>query len=267
MELKLRVHPLFIIFSFFLIFFGGVKLFFIYFLTLILHELGHYFVAKKLGYKLNSIMFMPYGVSLNGKGNIFKKSDEIFIALAGPFVNVLLTLMCVSMWWFFPELYFYTEEFVYANISLGVFNLLPFFPLDGGRLFVAISSFKLDEIKVVKSMKVVSFIGSLLFLSLFIASVFSTINITFLFVATFLLSSSMDGKKNLYYDRLYKFIKNPNSKPLEVKTYVISKDASLNEIVKLFSGSHYTEVIVVDDNFEIVKTLTESQLMKLLEKK
>ena len=134
MELKIKIHPLFIIFAFFLIFFGWTRILISYFLVLILHELGHYFMAKFLGYKLNKIVFMPYGVSLNGQGNIFKKRDEILIAMAGPVVNFLLCILTVTLWWLFPVTYYYTDAFVFSNLSLALFNLIPVFPLDGGRV-------------------------------------------------------------------------------------------------------------------------------------
>ena len=265
MDIKFKLHPLFIVFGFSLIFFGGIKLFFVYFLSLILHELGHYFVAKFLGYKLNSIVFMPYGISLNGRGNIFKKSDEIFIAIAGPLINNLLVLLCVGTWWFFPEFYFYTEEFVSANLSLGLFNLLPFFPLDGGRMLVAISSFSKNKFNVFKVMKRVSFVGSVIFAILFFLSVFHSVNFTFLFIATFLLASSMDGKNNLFYERALKFVKDIDAKPLEVKTYILSINTNMKDVLKLVSGNYYVNFVFVDDKFNVIKKLTENELIKMLE--
>ena len=266
MELKLKFHPLFIIFGFFLIFFGLFKLFLTYFLVLILHELGHYLTAKYLGYKLNKIVFMPYGVSLNGQGNIFTPKDEILISMAGPLVNFLLSLICVSLWWLFPISYFYTEDFVVSNMCLGIFNLVPIFPLDGGRLIVAIANSKFKKNKAIKTMKFFSIIGSFMFMALFLISVFSTINISLLFISTFLLSSALDGKNDNVYDRMYRFLKHKGTKPLEVKTFVVNQKASVYEMAKLVSGNYYIKLEVVDDDMNIIKKLTEKDIINLIDK-
>ena len=113
-----------------------------------MHELAHFFIAKKLGYKLNKLYVMPYGICLNYKENIISNNDEIIIALAGPIINLIFCCVCVALWWLFPETYYYLDYFCFCNLVLAVFNLMPCFPLDGGRVFVAIISKYYDREKV-----------------------------------------------------------------------------------------------------------------------
>jgi hypothetical protein len=54
--------------------------------------------------------------------------------LAGPFVNAVLCVGIVALWWFFPETYAYTDTLLYANMGMLLLNLLPAYPLDGGRI-------------------------------------------------------------------------------------------------------------------------------------
>ncbi len=264
MDVKIRIHPLFIIFAFFLAFFGLARILLTYFMVMILHEFGHYFVAKILGYRLNKIVFMPYGVSLNGQWNIFKRRDEILIALAGPVVNFFLVFLCVAFWWIWPISYAYTLDFVVCNLCLGLFNLLPVFPLDGGRLFVALISGKIKKYKIIRYMKIISGIASIIFLILFFISVFSTLNMTYFFVAIFLFSSALDGKNNYIYERSYLFNKDAANLPYEIKSYVVNKAVPINLLTKYISGSYFVTFYVVDDNMKIIKMLTETDVLRYI---
>ena len=102
-KLKITIHPLFIVFSFILIYFGLINQFFIYLLVLCIHEYSHYFVAKRCGYVLNKMVFMPYGAGIGGESQIINPKHEILIAIAGPLVNLICVVVCVALWWIFPR--------------------------------------------------------------------------------------------------------------------------------------------------------------------
>ena len=122
------------------------------------HEFGHYWVAKKCGYRLNSFYIAPYGVNLNYKEKSFESKDEVCIAVAGPFVNIFLSLVIISIWWIFPAIYNYTNVIVEQSLMLGLFNLLPCYPLDGGRILIGILSQKIERRKAVKISYVFNFL-------------------------------------------------------------------------------------------------------------
>ena len=99
---KFKIHPLFILYILFLLLIKQFESLFVYMLVVLIHELSHSIVAKRLGYKLDKFLVMPYGVCLNYKTNLFMPSDEILIALSGPLVNLLLSIICFALWWLFP---------------------------------------------------------------------------------------------------------------------------------------------------------------------
>ena len=121
---KFLLSPLFITLSVFLICFKNVQFFAVYFLVIALHEFAHFIVSKRLGYKLNKFYVMPYGVCLNYEENAFLPSDEFFIAISGPLFNYLLCFISVSLWWLFPETYYYLDYFCFCNLVLATFNML-----------------------------------------------------------------------------------------------------------------------------------------------
>ena len=137
---KISIHPFTIILWIWMFFVLGVLPALNYFFAILIHELGHYYTAKKLDYKLSKFSFSPYGVSLSYYNQTLENGDEIKVAVAGPIANLASAFCVVSLWWIFPNTYFFSESFVYISVLLALVNLLPAYPLDGGRMFICITS-------------------------------------------------------------------------------------------------------------------------------
>ncbi len=263
-KLKLNVHPLFVLFGFVVIYFGWFVEFLVYVGIVLMHELAHYFTARAYGYKLNKIVFMPYGASLSGNSTMFVPSHEVVVALAGPVLNFVLAVVGVALWWLFPLTYAYTQLFVQANLVLGIFNLLPIFPLDGGRILVAVLQTKRSKLKVMRAMKTVGWVATAMFCVLFVTSVFYRLNLTYLFIAVFLALSSMEGENQVYYERSY--IKTLQHRPMELKTFVVSNRLPAYKLLKFLKGNCYTQFMVLNEQKQVVKTISEHELVTILEK-
>ncbi len=113
---------------------GELFLFLLSTLVAVQHECAHAFAAARLGYKLNAIVLMPYGAVLDGdlKGISFK--DEIFVAACGPLCNLATAVVFVALWWFYPAAYPFTDTAFYSSVAIALVNVLPCYPLDGGRI-------------------------------------------------------------------------------------------------------------------------------------
>ena len=127
---RLKVHPLVFPFAFYFALTGRIWVFLVYTVSAVIHELGHSFVATKLGYRLNKITLMPFGAVISGNSCDFRPADEIKIALAGPLLNLAVGLLFVALWWFFPESYAFTDLAAEASFSLALVNFIPCYPLD-----------------------------------------------------------------------------------------------------------------------------------------
>ena len=112
------------------------------FVSVTLHELGHAYVALRYDLEVESITLWILG-GLASLGQIPKEwKKEFWIALAGPVVSVLVGVGCLVAVAVLPELNQPTTFVVgwigATNILLAVFNMLPAFPMDGGRILRAL---------------------------------------------------------------------------------------------------------------------------------
>lgn len=108
--------------------------------SVILHELSHSLVAQRLGYRVRSITLFIFGGVAAMEGEARRARDELLIAAAGPVMSLTLAALFFVLGLGAPEpatgaVFGYSA---YANLALAVFNLLPGFPLDGGRIFRAV---------------------------------------------------------------------------------------------------------------------------------
>ena len=104
----------------------NIEVFAMSFIFILLHELGHAITGIILGLKIKKININVFGLSIEfenyGKERI---NNKIIIDMAGPFINIISFIIAVK---------FKNEEIVYINILLAIINLLPIYPLDGGRI-------------------------------------------------------------------------------------------------------------------------------------
>ena len=114
------------------------------FLSLVLHELGHSVVARKYGIPIKSITLFIFGGVAEMEGEPPTPQSEFRMAIAGPIVSILIAILCYPLYlsglrlgWPIQLIgvLFYLS---WINGLLAVFNLVPAFPLDGGRLLRSI---------------------------------------------------------------------------------------------------------------------------------
>lgn len=222
---------------------------------MIIHELSHYFMAQSKGYLSQSIHILPYGLQMTDQ-NIYKKSDEIIIALSGPMVNIILATIGVALWWYIPNLYYYLYDFVFSNFVLGAYNLIPIYPLDGGRVVLALFKEKHKK-RVIKIMHLVAICFSIIFIIMFVLTYKNSKNISYLMMSVFLISTLFD-KNKIIPNSVLGF---DNKSHIEVKTLFVNKQLTLSEIVKLIKGNYYYIFYVVDDDYKIIKKVTQNELV------
>ena len=137
--LKLRVHPLCFLALFVYTILGGVREYAVALVALGIHELSHAAVARFAGAEGLSVTLTPYGAMMTSSGEIPRFGA---VLAAGPLSNLLLASISLFLCWLFPELYGFLKGFLKANVAIATVNLLPAYPLDGGRLCRALFPLK-----------------------------------------------------------------------------------------------------------------------------
>lgn len=204
-----------------------------------LHELGHLFAGVVLGFKPKSLSFNPLGLSINFrikttdynrrllKGNILALK-RLIIAVSGPIVNFLLVIFFYIL---DKEFFCVNVEFlIYSNILIGTFNLIPIYPLDGGRIIKNI-------LHIVNGLEnTYSYINMISKTSIIILTMFSSVmilylkNVSILFILGYLWYLVINENK-LYCQRLkmYEIINNET----DYNSKINSIDDSIEEAIKI----------------------------------
>lgn len=232
-----------------------------YIIAIILHELGHFLVAKLLGYKLNKYSVTAYGVSLSYFDQNIDYRDEVKIALAGPIVNLICAFVVVGFWWICPSSYFFSYNFVQISIVLALFNLLPCYPMDGARVFIGFSNFFIKD-KIAKKITIIlNFLLFFVFAILFFVFCFINFNPSYLLIAFFLLMGLFDLQFVSKYEKINIFKKsfknfvNPNF-------CLVDTNVSIKEMLNKISTSKTTIFVVVLESGKIIN-ISEKLLIKL----
>ena len=255
---QIKAHPLTIIFGCVYILLGNALLTVIYILTVLFHEFVHYFVASYLGVPSDEMLLTPFGGCLKGEFLDIPKKQTLIITLSAPFVNLLTVLFVLALWWLFPNTYPYTESILFANLSVGLINLLPCYPLDGGRAIISIFPYEF----VKKLVLIFSLILSLISLILFVLSVKNNMNLSYLMMSVFLFWGAVyDQKKdNLALKIMNKFGKN-KGELLSVKGYIIDENTPDFKLINALSKEEYCLFFTVKKG-KILKVITEEEFLK-----
>ena len=127
------------------------------FACVVIHEIGHSLIARRFGKEPRSITLLPIGGVASVEEMPKKPSQEIAIALIGPFINVVIAAVLfviagnkvkVELPTLYPEtLAAFIGGLIGVNIMLAIFNMIPAFPMDGGRVLRSLLALKMDYVR------------------------------------------------------------------------------------------------------------------------
>lgn len=238
------------------------------FITVFLHELGHSLAAKKYHIKTKDITILPIGGIARLEKIPEKPIEELVVASAGPLVNIiiaLITLPFISIPNSENLLLAISEgvnasnfflNFFIINIWLVLFNLIPAFPMDGGRIFRATLSMKLQRTTATNvAARVGQFIAIIFILVGFYSNPFLIFIGVFIFVGAQAEFQYTMAKATLFGYKV---------KDVMMKDYrTIEMDEKIKTAVNLLINGEYKNFLITQNN-NPVGTLSRDDIIKAL---
>lgn len=131
--MRMTIHPLFLPILFGMVLYGNVSYYALILSSLIVHELGHIVAAYFCKVKVDRCVIMPYGGEIELRGGIsISPRKQLIIALGGP----IATLACIAITPFLDPLV--ADLLLKIQLILLGVNIIPIWPLDGGRIIMAL---------------------------------------------------------------------------------------------------------------------------------
>ena len=234
------------------------------FVTVVLHELSHSYIAKRYGIKIKRIVLIPIGGVSEMEEIPKDPSQELRIALAGPLANLIIALISFFILIIFRAslssvllgaLYY----FIVVNLLLGLFNLLPAFPMDGGRILRA---FLAKRMSFVRATRLAATIGKELAIIMAVVGVF--FNFLLILVAIFVYFGAEGEYRSILVSTLLEDIKVKDIMTTDVHT--LDQNQTVQETLKtMFSEKHMGYPVM--DNGQLVGIITFDDISKIPESK
>ena len=224
----------------------------------IFHELAHERVARLLGYTPEKISSGLFGGILHIREGFIKPLDELIIHLSGPFFNLVIAAILYGGYSYLPLSYI--EPIILANIVLGIFNLMPFYPLDGGKIVGLYLAIFLGYGRSQKISRVFSLIFSF---SLFLLGIYLVqYNILNLLISALAINLYVAGKQDNSFI-LYKVTRNieESDKTNKSKIVVCRGDVKAIRILEKYKPLENRVFTIVNDKGSYKGQLSEEELL------
>ena len=280
MGISVEMHISFLILPFFfwlMYEWKGIFIIFAIFTCVAAHEFSHSIVAKNYGINVDRITLLPIGGVANMRSLPETPTQELFISIAGPLFNIILTVVLFfplkallgEYHLFHPDPLTWPGAVAYAywvNPVLAGFNLIPAFPMDGGRILRALLARKFSYIKATKIAVNLGHGFALLFA--FWALSMRPPNFILLFIALFIFVAASQEESIASMKATLGGIR--VKEVVNRQFYSLNPDATIGEVLNLILSSHQEDFpVVLEDKLigflprdKVIYALHEKQLEK-----
>jgi stage IV sporulation protein FB len=252
---------------------SAVILWLLLFLCVLLHEFGHALAAKAYGIKTADITLMPMGGVARLERMPEKPMEELVVVIAGPLVNLAIAIVLGGIWLFSgsrfggqilsqaPEISSLLIWLLAANVAMFLFNLIPAFPLDGGRILRALLATQMDY---AKATQIAASIGQGLALVLGLIGLFNPSYVMLILIAVFIYMGA--ETESSFVQMRDATIGLPVSSAMVTRFDTLNHRATLDQAIDALLGSSQHEFPVLDDNGGFAGLLTKHDLLVGLRK-
>ncbi|WP_336024557.1 CBS domain-containing protein [Halobellus salinisoli] len=236
------------------------------FICVLLHEFGHSLVAMRYGYEIESITLWLFGGVASFTEMPEDWRQELWIAIAGPFVSVALGVLSYLVFLVLPTtldpVKFVVGYLALTNIVLAVFNMLPGFPMDGGRVLRALLARTRPH---ARATQIAAEVGKVFAFLLGIFGLFANLFLVALAFFIYIGASSEAQQtvmKAAFQDVTVRDVMTPRA-----ELDVVSEDASVAELLeRMFTERHTGYPVMRDGRLVGMVTLGDARSVKEVER-
>ena len=234
------------------------------FISIILHELGHSLVARRFGIPIRGITLFIFGGVADMEHEPVHAKDEFFMAIAGPITSALIAVILYIFYLFASDLIGdgpYLQVISYLailNIILAVFNMVPAFPLDGGRVLRAVLWKWKGDVRW--ATRIASVMGTGFGYTLIVLGGFFFINGNFIpgawwvMIGLFVRAASRASYRDLLMRRALEG--EPVHKFMQRHTVTVPGDISVQELVEEYVYRYHYKTFPVMQNDDLLGVVT-----------
>jgi Zn-dependent protease/predicted transcriptional regulator len=251
--IPIRVHLTFVLFLALIAWsqLSSVVMVLCIFAVIVVHELGHALVARRFGIHTRQIMLLPIGGVASLERIPEKPSQELAVALVGPAINLVIAAILA------PFDHPFTRALMWINIGLAVFNLLPAFPMDGGRVTRALLAMRLGHLRATE---IAATLGKVIALALAVLGVFTNWWLILIAIVVW-----MGARAEAQATRMRAAIVDvPVSVAMNRQIDVVRSDEEIGEAARLLVTTGQQQLPIVDEG-ETVGVLTRTDVARGLD--
>jgi Zn-dependent protease/CBS domain-containing protein len=248
----------------------GTTFILLIFACVLLHELGHVFAARYFGVKTQDVTLWPFGGIASMERMPEKPSQELIVAVAGPLVNVVIIALLAL--WLGPRLntqnlaeldspsVSMAAKVLWANVVLVVFNMIPAFPMDGGRVLRALLAMRMGN---ARATEVAAWIGQAFAVVFAVVGIFYSPMLIVIAIFIFLAAQGEATNAQLRAVAQGSLV----SDAMITSFQSLSTGATVNDAVEALIRTTQTEFPVVDGSGRLRGVLLRDAMIKALKDK
>lgn len=231
-QFVINIKISFLILTLVMIALGMTGQFFMLIMLALLHELCHIMSAQIYGVSCKEIVITPagfYGVINIENMSCFRK---LIVLFSGPIFNIALGLILNNN----------------MSIALGIFNLLPIYPLDGGKILNCILGYAWGTLRANRYIVSLSTLLCFVMIMLgFLQMILFFGNTSLLIVGIYLYSVNKNNGKLLTYGFYKAIIHKPNNRVMKTRIIAVNKNTSLKTIIYRLGTDYYSVIWIRDE--------------------
>lgn len=248
---------------------NGLAFLLLLFACVLAHEFGHILTARAFGVATPDVTLLPIGGVARLERIPDKPSEEFLVAIAGPLVNVAITLVLVGLGASLSSQHLTAVEsarvpmldrLAAVNLFLAVFNMIPAFPMDGGRVLRALLAIKLGH---VRATEIAATIGQASAFALGFIGLFT--NPMLIFIAIFVYLAASSEAQLVAIRAMSRDV--PVSVAMMTEFAVLTPDEHIDAAIETLLRTSQSEFPVVDEQRRLVGLLSRGDMIRALKQR